>query len=107
VTDFPEPVVPATSRCGILARLPNIALPDSPRPKATVSGLSDFWNLSSANNVASPTVAFSLFGTSIPTNDRPGIGASILIVLADKAKASSFCSPTILESLTPWAGLRE
>ena len=45
-----------------------------------------------------------LFGTSIPTSDFPGIGASIRIVAAARARARLSCNPTILESFTPSAG---
>ncbi len=79
VTDFPEPVVPATRTCGIFARLPNIALPEIPRPRAIVRGFDEFWNLSSERRVARPTIDFDLFGISMPTNDLPGIGASMRI----------------------------
>src|SRR6266404_4222601 len=37
-TDFPEPVVPATSRCGILARSTTTGLPAMSLPSASVSG---------------------------------------------------------------------
>ncbi len=37
-TDLPEPVVPATSRCGILARSATTALPAMSLPSASVSG---------------------------------------------------------------------
>src|SRR5471030_1815830 len=35
-TDLPEPVVPATSKCGILARSATIGLPAMSLPRATV-----------------------------------------------------------------------
>jgi hypothetical protein len=79
VTDLPDPVAPAISAWGIFARFPKVALPESPRPSATVSGLGELRNLSSPRSVASPTVDLTLFGISIPTSDLPGIGASIRI----------------------------
>ena len=42
----------------------------------------------------------------MPTNDLPGIGASILIGWAAKAKAKLFDKVVILESFTPSAGLK-
>src|SRR3989338_10326285 len=72
LTDFPEPVVPATKICGIFARLPKTALPEILRPRAVVRGLEEFWNLSSERRVARPTIDFDLFGISIPTRDLPG-----------------------------------
>ena len=51
-------------------------------------------------------MVFAVFGTSIPTRDLPGIGASIRIGCAAKARARSLLRPTILESFTPSAGLR-
>src|SRR3989344_3009652 len=38
VTDFPDPVAPAISRWGILARLVKCDWPDIPLPKDTISG---------------------------------------------------------------------
>ncbi len=38
-TDLPEPVVPATSRCGIRARSAITGLPAMSLPSASVSGL--------------------------------------------------------------------
>src|SRR3989344_8774153 len=75
VTDFPEPVVPATKQWGIFARFPKTARPEIARPSAIVRGLEEFWNFSSARRVARPTRDFVLFGISIPTKDFPGMGA--------------------------------
>src|SRR3989338_3220926 len=101
VTDFPEPVVPATKICGILARLPKIALPEILRPRAGVGGLGEFWNFSSERRVANPTIDFDLFGISMPTKDLPGIGASMRMGCAARDSARSFCRPTMRESFTP------
>jgi len=38
-TDLPEPVVPATSRCGILPRSATTGLPAMSLPRVMVSGL--------------------------------------------------------------------
>ena len=45
-TDFPEPVVPAISRCGIAVRSPTIGMPEIPFPKDIGSLISFFKNLS-------------------------------------------------------------
>ena len=104
MTDFPEPVVPATKTCGILTILPKTARPEILRPRAMVRGFGEFLNLSSERRVARPTIDFDLFGISIPTKDFPGIGASILIGCAAKARAKSFCRPMMRDSFTPSAG---
>ena len=105
MTDFPEPVVPATRAWGIFAKLPNTDLPEILRPRAIVSGFGEFWNFVSERRVARPTRDFVLFGISIPTKDFPGMGASIRNGCAARASAKSFCKPRILESFTPSAGL--
>ncbi|MNN74947.1 hypothetical protein D3C81_1912070 [compost metagenome] len=46
----------------------------------------------------------SLFGTSMPIADLPGIGASIRISLAAKAKAISSVKLTIRLTFTPISG---
>src|SRR3989344_1678073 len=50
------------------------------------------------------TRAAALFGTSTPTSDLPGIGASIRIGCAASAIARSWFSAVIRESFTPSAG---
>src|SRR5699024_12439910 len=50
------------------------------------------------------TIDTSWLGTSIPTADFPGIGASILISFAARAKAISSCKLTILLTFTPASG---
>ena len=50
------------------------------------------------------TMLILLFGTSIPINDLPGIGASIRTSLAANASAMSSVKLTILLTLTPTAG---
>ena len=81
-----------------------IFLPITSFPRA--SGRCEFRFLNSSDSISSLTVtaAFVLFGTSIPTTDFPGIGASILMseLARDSAKLSD--RETILESLTPGDG---
>ena len=40
-TDLPDPVVPATSKCGMRARSATMGLPAMSLPSAKVSGLAD------------------------------------------------------------------
>ena len=50
------------------------------------------------------TIATDLFGTSTPTSEVPGMGASIRIGCAASARARSFWSAKIRESFTPREG---
>ena len=77
-----------------------------PRPSATRSGFGESVNSCDSRSVPSPTVTLAEFGTSIPTNALPGIGASIRIPpFAASASARFCCNATIFESRTPSAGL--
>lgn len=69
------------------------------RPKPT-SNLFFAGNLDSKTSF-SVTKEILSFGTSIPTAERPGIGASIRMSFAASAKAISLCKLTILFTLTP------
>ena len=75
--DLPEPVAPATSRCGIFARLaltkwPSMSLP-SPMHQRVRARLRAAPLRSTS---PSRTISRSVLGTSMPTADLPGIGAS-------------------------------
>ena len=59
-------------------------------PRDTSRGFSEFWNSDDASRVERPTVVFAVLGTSTPTNDLPGIGASILTGCAAKASSRLF-----------------
>ena len=75
--DLPEPVDPATNRCGIFARFHEMYSPSMSLPNAITSG---WWSArvdGSVSTSASRTISLSTFGTSTPTADLPGIGASI------------------------------
>ena len=83
--DFPEPVVPATSRCGMRARSVQTALPAMSLPSQTDSGEAP----PAAGPCRPPLAIFALedvaevdhavrwLGTSTPTACLPGIGARI------------------------------
>ena len=103
-TDFPEPVEPAISKCGILARSASIILPEISWPKTTVSLL--FACLNSYEFISSfiVTTLTTLLGISIPTAAFPGIGASILTPGAAKLRAISSAKFVILLIFTPAAG---
>ena len=81
--DLPAPVVPATSRCGILARSAPIARPATSLPSQTVSGDQP----SGGGCMTSPrwTIRRRAFGTSTPTACLPGIGARMR--MSDAASA--------------------
>ena len=83
---MPEPVVPATSRCGSFAISTVIGFPSVSRPKATSSGLLLF-----AYGRTSPrhTLCLSWFGISMPTSEVPGIGAKMRTEVAASESAIS------------------
>src|SRR5206468_10858716 len=56
-TLLPEPVAPAMSRCGILARSTAIERPDTSRPRAKVSGLVDRSMFVSSTSGRKPTIS--------------------------------------------------
>ena len=75
--DLPEPVEPATSRCGIFARFAEMKSPSMSLPRPITNG---WWSRrveAAVSTSASRTISRSVLGTSIPTADLPGIGASI------------------------------
>ena len=84
-TLLPWPVAPAMSRWGIRVRSPTMALADS-----TTSRIE--------------TRLADLLGTSIPTADLPGIGASIRSGAAARARERSFWSAVMRFTCTPAAG---
>ena len=104
-TDLPEPVVPAMSRCGIFAILQVTMAPLMSLPRTVSSFLlklprNSGVSISSRKN----TVSRTLFGTSIPTADLFGIGASIRTPAEARFSAISSTSPVMREILTPGAG---
>ena len=103
-TDLPDPVWPAIRVWGIFAISVTTMLPATSLPSANASFDLLFINSSDSIMSLKGTIFFSLFGTSIPTVCLPGIGASILIVSASKARAISSERLAILLTLTPSAG---
>ena len=104
-TDLPEPVVPATSRCGIFARLATIGLPPMSLPNARVKADDESWNTRAFNTSLSRTISRSSFGISIPTTDLPGITSTTRTLRTARERARSFARLEILLTLTPGAGL--
>ena len=104
-TDLPEPVEPAISICGIFSRSATTILPEISLPIAIVLVDFAFWNSGLSMISRSSTVAVSLFGTSMPTADLPGIGASMRTRAAASAKARSSAKAAILLTRMPGAGL--
>lgn len=91
-TDLPEPVAPAMSRWGMLARSAATASPETPEPSAIGSAaLSCSWRNDGASITArSVTMVALVFGTSMPTIGLPGTGASMRSAGAASASARSF-----------------
>jgi hypothetical protein len=99
--DFPEPVVPAISRCGMRARSVHTAVPEMSLPSQTASGLA----VAGRSSKMSPSVTRfgERFGSSTPTACLPGIGARMRIsVVASAYERSSFRAAT-LDTFVPGA----
>ncbi len=72
--DLPEPVAPATSRCGIFARLATTKPPSTSLPSPATIG---WWSERAVlDRSTSPreTISLSTLGISMPIADLPGIG---------------------------------
>nr|BFF00161.1 hypothetical protein GCM10020241_18360 [Streptoalloteichus tenebrarius] len=74
--DLPEPVEPATSRCGIFARFAVTKCPSMSLPSPITSGWVSDTACSERSTSPSRTISRSELGTSMPTADLPGMGAS-------------------------------
>lgn len=88
-TDLPEPVEPATKRCGIFVKSNTFGVPIISLPKAAhiLASLFKFCGLSSTS--LKVTLDIVGFGISIPIVLFPGIGAWIITSFAAKARAIS------------------
>ena len=103
-TDLPDPVVPATNRCGIRARSATTAWPLISLPRAIVSA-----ELASANTLAlrisdSRTVWRLALGNSSPMTFLPGMVSTTRSDVSESARARSLPKLTIWLPLTPVAG---
>ena len=72
--DLPEPVAPATSRCGIFARLATTKPPSTSLPRPTTIGWWSARALPDRSTSPRLTVSRSVLGISMPIADLPGIG---------------------------------
>ena len=104
ITDLPEPVCPATSKCGIRAKSAMTECPTMSFPMANVSAPFDSVHSRDWKIELNRTVAPFTFGTSIPTARLPGIGASMRMVVAARSSARLFSRAVILVSFTPVGG---
>ena len=102
-TDFPDPVVPAISKWGIVDRSPTNGNPDILFPKAIGSFISFLLNLSSEIISFKKTFSLFVFGISMPIVFFPGIVAT-LVEIELVFLAISSAKFTILETLIPDAG---
>ena len=103
-TDLPEPVAPAINRCGIFAISVTITLPPISLPTANATGLFAFSKASPSRSSLKCTALGVSFGTSMPTADFPGIGASIRMLGAARLSLRSSARFVILLTRTPCAG---
>ena len=87
-TDLPEPVVPAISMCGILARSSTSGSPAESLPMNIGSIMFAAWPLDMSS--LRRTFSFCLFGTSMPTAVRPAMFGMMRTFGAVRARAMSF-----------------
>ena len=103
-TDLPEPVVPATSKCGIFAKLTITGSPAISLPRAKVTGESDSSNSLDCSTERNRTISRCSLGISIPITDFPGITSTTRTLNTDNDLAKSLAKLLILLTLTPGAG---
>ena len=104
LTDLPEPVVPATSRCGILPMSAITGTPAMSLPRARVSGESARRNCRESRISFSRTVSRCSLGISMPTTDLPGITSTMRTLTTARERARSFAKALILLTFVPLAG---
>ena len=75
--DLPEPVAPATSRCGIFARLATTKPPSTSLPRPTTIGWWSAREVPERSTSPRETISLSRLGISMPIADLPGIGERI------------------------------
>ena len=103
-TDFPEPVAPAMSRCGILARSETSGRPETSLPSAIGSSALAPAQSSLSKISRRPTGVGCRFGTSTPTAALPGMGARMRTDWALMPRAIFLSRPAIFSTRTPAAG---
>ena len=100
-TDFPEPVAPAISRCGIFARSATTGRPSRSSPNAIGSEARAVWYSRVSISLRNQTSSAVGLGTSTPTAPRPGIGATMRILCARIARARSLARFANCLTFTP------
>ena len=103
-TDLPDPVVPATSRCGIFARSATIGRPDMLLPNARVSGELELSYTSERRISDRNTMCRLVLGISRPMVDLPGITSTTRTETILRPRARSLARLVICEDFTPGAG---
>ncbi|OPY86788.1 MAG: hypothetical protein A4E73_03857 [Syntrophaceae bacterium PtaU1.Bin231] len=103
-TLFPEPVVPAIRRCGILTRSARTGAPTMSSPRAMGSRKTDEAKFSLSRTSRRCTASRSKFGISMPMAALPGMGAMIRTLGAFRARARSSARFVIRLIFTPGAG---
>lgn len=106
-TDLPDPVAPATSKCGMLSSDLITIDPSIAFPRERLVSFFFILSAKSAELKISPslTIVGFGFGICIPTASVPGIGAIILIDFTLRDEAISFLSHSIVDILMPASGL--
>ena len=101
-TLLPEPVAPATSRCGIAARSTTTGSPPVPLPRMMGSLAFALIFLYSGLSISLPRVTTERLGlgTSMPTRDSPSTGVSIRMLGVLSASDRSFSREMMLSTLT-------
>ncbi|MNN83000.1 hypothetical protein D3C81_2000000 [compost metagenome] len=103
-TDLPEPVVPATSKCGIFARSVMTGLPPMSWPRARVTGDLKLSYSGVDNTSEKRTICRSSLGISIPTVVLPGITSTTRTLVTARERARSLARLAMRLTLTPAAG---
>ena len=102
-TDLPEPVVPATSRCGMRARSTVIGVPPMSLPMLNINCPEARSKASEASSSRRCTISRLALGSSMPMTLRPRTTAARTdMALMERAMSSE--SPITRAVLTPGAG---
>ena len=103
-TDLPEPVVPATSRCGMRARSATVGRPAMSLPSASVRTLPDLSYSFERSSSDRKIISRLVLGISRPITDLPGITSTTRTDFTDRPRAMSLSSELIWLTFTPGAG---
>ena len=100
-TDLPDPVAPATNKCGVVFISIHFTLPMISFPNPTANRFFSFTSGIFDSTSLKETELLTWFGNSIPIVFFPGIGASILTSRAANAKAISLWIDNNLLTFVP------